>query len=177
MSVTRTCFGVSVSSLSVCTRHKQRTYTVVKLKVGSSLSGRRSLLVTNHCLSGDKGLEQEVTSLRWPDIILCLLQFQSLLQWGMCFDTVPLIFSKLENNKKIIFLSAWQDCHLVPLCLLCSGGCSLASAGTKQWSCSCSQITTMERSWSESQRQTEVRGFFLFCHYKRNYKRIHGLTQ
>lgn len=65
-------------------------------------------------------------------------------------------FSNLENNGKILFClpdNAWTDASP-----LCPGGCSQASAGSKQWSCSCNLTTKVAPSWSGSQRQTKVRG-------------------
>lgn len=132
----------------------------MKWKAVSSLSGRRSFYVGNSHLSGDGGLEQELCSLQWFDISLCLLHFQSSSS-GECtlrvFQSIFQPWKKTAKKKFIFFLlymTTLSSC--LHICPLCAGGCSQASAGTKQQSCSCSQVTTMEPSWSESQRQTEV---------------------
>lgn len=91
-----------------------------------------------------------------------LLQFQS----SSSGECALMLFHWIFPNSKI-----WH-CPLILLFWMCiflnyyyAGGCSKASAGTKQWSCSCVLITRMEPSWFESQRQAEVRGFYCFLFF------------
>lgn len=90
------------------------------------------------------------------------LQFQSsssgecalmLFQW-----IFPNSFFRHDNVLSTHWSEFWMFCYS-----LNSGGSSRASAGTKQWSCSCFPVTRLEPSWSESQRQAKVRAFFFLC--------------